>query len=213
MFRLKRGQVIYDQARPSIGIYLVIHGRIKACVSLDDGTQAALGIYGRDDFFGETGLLGLDSYPERAVALDDASVMAWTRADIEEQIERNPRLGVALMQTAVTRCLDLETRLEALANEKTPARVARAVVELAERLGTRRDDGTVQVPPLTHQLLAEYVGTSREIVTFQMNQLRQAGYVQYSRRHLDVYLDALKDYLRPSGVRKANGGEVMRSSG
>jgi CRP-like cAMP-binding protein len=32
-------------------------------------------------------------------------------------------------------------------------------------------DGAMQMPPLTHQMIAEYVGTSREIVTSEMNRL------------------------------------------
>lgn len=55
----------------------------------------------------------------------------------------------------------------------------------------------MHVPPLTHQLIAEYVGTSREIVTFQMNHLRQLGYIRYSRKGIEVYLQALKEHLRP----------------
>lgn len=120
LVRFRRGRVIYDQTRPSVGIYMIMQGRIKACTTLEDGTQAALGIFGRDDFFGETGLLGLNAHPERATALEDCTLMAWTRAEVEDQIERHPGLGMALMQIAVDRCLHLETRLEALANEKTP---------------------------------------------------------------------------------------------
>jgi len=195
LIRVRRGNAVYDQARLSTGIYLIVQGRVKVCVTLEDGTQAAAGIYGRDEFFGETALLGPAARPERATALEDTTLMSWNRADIEEQIERQPRLGLALLQMAVNRCLDLQARLEALANEKTPARVARAVAEFAARLGTPAEDGAIHMAPLTHQLIAEYVGTSREIVTFQMNQLRQAGCIRYSRRGIDVYLPALKEHL------------------
>jgi CRP/FNR family transcriptional regulator, cyclic AMP receptor protein len=204
MARIRRGQVIYDQTRPSAGIYLVVQGRVKACVTVEDGTQAALGIYGPDSFFGEAGLIGPAPLPERTIALDDVTLMAWTRAEIEDHVEHNPLLGIALMQLAVGRCLDLVTRLEALANDKTPARVARAVAEFGERLGSPTEDGSMHVAPLTHQLIAEYVGTSREIVTFQMNQLRKLGLVRYSRRGMDVYLPALKDHLKSAGLSAAS---------
>ncbi|HWQ54619.1 MAG TPA: Crp/Fnr family transcriptional regulator [Bryobacteraceae bacterium] len=203
MIRYRRGHVIYDQSKPSGGIYLVIQGRVKVCATLDDGTQAALGIFGRDDFFGETGLLGIPSHPERATTLEEAAVMMWSRTEIEEQVEEHPRLGLALVQMAVARCLELETRLEALANDKTPARVARALAEFAERQGAPAEDGSVHVAPLTHQLIAEYVGTSREIVTYQMNLLRQMGYIRYSRRGIEVYLQALKEHLRPFSSARA----------
>ena len=39
--------------------------------------------------------------------------------------------------------------------------------------------------PLTHELLARHVGTSREIVTQHMSQLRRRGLLDYSRSGLE----------------------------
>jgi len=47
----------------------------------------------------------------------------------------------------------------------------------------------------THHVISEYVGTSREIVTFQMNHLRQKGFLRYSRKGIQVYSDALREHL------------------
>ena len=44
-------------------------------------------------------------------------------------------------------------------------------------------------------MISEYVGTSREIVTFQMNHLRQKGFLRYSRKGIQVYADALREHL------------------
>jgi CRP-like cAMP-binding protein len=52
--------------------------------------------------------------------------------------------------------------------------------------------------PLTHELLAQYVGTSREIVTHYMNQFRKEGYLQYSRRGIVLDRHALGEWLRQS---------------
>jgi CRP-like cAMP-binding protein len=63
-------------------------------------------------------------------------------------------------------------------------------------MGERAEDGSVHVLPFTHQLLSQYVGTSREIVTHYMNQFRRDGYLRYSRKGMDLYADALTDWLR-----------------
>ena len=54
-------------------------------------------------------------------------------------------------------------------------------------MGTRTEDGCINIPPLTHQVLAEYVGTTREIITFQMNHFRQKGLLRYSRKGIQIY--------------------------
>ena len=191
----RKNQVIYDENTPSRGLHLVVQGRVKVSMPLDNGAQTIVDIFNIDDFFGESSLLGQASYPERAVALDSVILMSWTATEIEEQVERQPRLGLALLQMLVKRGLDYEERLQSFALDKTPERVMRALLRFANRLGTRTEDGSVKIPPLTHQVISEYVGTSREIVTFQMNHLRQKGLLRYSRKGIQVYVDALSEYL------------------
>ena len=126
--------------------------------------------------------------------------MSWTRAEIELQIEREPRLGVALMQYMARQCLELKDRLESIAIYKTPERVMLSLVHLANTLGKPMEDGVVRVGSLTHHTLAEFVGTSREIVTFQMNRLRRLGLIRYSRQHIDISVKAMGDALRERDI-------------
>ena len=133
------------------------------------------------------------------MALDNVSLMSWTTAEIEEQSERQPKLGIALMQMLIKRGLDYQARLESFALDKTPERVVRSLLRFAERMGTPTDDGA-SASPLTHQILAQYVGTTREIITFQMNQLRQKGLLRYSRKGIQIYPHALREYLTPAGA-------------
>jgi CRP-like cAMP-binding protein len=141
-------------------------------------------------------LLGPTRHQERATALETTTLMMWTRDEIEEQIERQPKLGTALVQMLVERCLDLEERLQSLALDKTPQRIARNLIRFAARIGTRGPDSAVHIPPFTHQVLSEYVGTSREMVTFQMNHLRQQGFLRYSRKGIEIFAEALAEQLR-----------------
>jgi CRP/FNR family cyclic AMP-dependent transcriptional regulator len=173
----RKGQIIFDEHQPSRGLHLVVQGRVKVTMALDDGTQTVVDIFTTDDFFGESSLLGSAHHAERALALDNVTLMSWSSSEIEEQVERQPRLGIALVQMLVKR-------------------VVRSLLRFAERLGTRMEDGSIKIPPLTHQVISEYVGTSREIVTFQMNHLRQKGLLRYSRKGIQVYADALKEHLQ-----------------
>ena len=192
----RRGQVVYDEQHPVAGLYLVVKGRVKVSITLEDGSQTVVGVYGADEFFGEGAMLGKSEGQERASALENTTLMSWTTAEIEEQIERQPKLGMALIQILVERCLDFEARLQSMALDKTPQRVAQCLLGFAKRLGTPGPDGSVRIPPFTHQLLSEYVGTSREIVTFQMNHLRQLSLLRYSRKGIEVFVELLTAHLR-----------------
>jgi CRP-like cAMP-binding protein len=191
----RKGQSIFDEHQPSNGLHLVVQGRVKVTIPFHDGTQTVVDIFTSDDFLGESSLLGASQYSERALALDNVTLMSWSSGEIEEQVERQPRLGIALLQMLVKRGLDYQGRLQSFALEKTPERVVRALFRFADRLGTATEDGSIKIPPLTHQVISEYVGTSREIVTFHMNHLRQKGLLRYSRKGIQVYTEALREHL------------------
>ena len=135
----RRGQVIYDEGQPSNGIYLVVRGRVKTSVPMDDGSQTVIEIFSAEDFFGESGLLDLSQRGESAMALENTALMSWTTAEIEEQVDRQPKLGMALIQMLVDRCLEFEERLQSFALDKTPERIMRALLRFSTRFGTRSE--------------------------------------------------------------------------
>ncbi len=192
----KKGQTVYDQDQPSSSIYLVIGGKVKVCRIAEDGRQVVVDIYQADEFFGESAFLTQANRAELAVALEGTKLMTWTTAEIEDISMRRPKLAVALMQLLVQRSVDFAERIESFSVDNIARRLARTLIRFSERLGLRADDGSIQMIPFTHELLSQYVGTSREIVTHYMNLFRRQGYLRYSRKGILLYRDAMKDWLR-----------------
>lgn len=201
----RKGQVIYNQTQPSTSLYLVIDGKVRVSHCANDGKQIVVDIYQPDEFFGESVFLRLSCCAEEARALENTRLMAWTGPEVEEIAARQPRLAVALLQVMVQRNMGFTQRIESLCVENIGQRVARALLRLSDRMGSPEKDGSVRMIPLTHELLAQYVGTSREVVTMHMNRLRRQGYLRYSRKTIVLYRDALQEWLRRDGrVSAAN---------
>lgn len=192
----RRGQMIYDQQQPCTAIYLVIDGKVKVSRLAEDGHQVVVDIYHPDEFFGESAFLNLPNRPEQATALESTRLMTWTASEIEDIIVKRPRLAVALLQILVQRTIDFTHRIESLSVDNIARRLARSLIRFSERLGVAEEDGAVRMTPFTHELLSQYVGTSREIVTHYMNQFRRQGYLRYSRKGIVLYRDAFEDWLR-----------------
>lgn len=192
----KKGQTIYSQDQPSTGIYLVIEGKVKVSRMAGDGHQVVVDIYQTDEFFGESALLNLPQRTEQASALEAVKLMAWSTAEIEDIVTKRPRLAVALLQILVQRTIDFGERIESFSVDNIARRLARSLIRFSERLGTPEADGSICMAPFTHELLSQYVGTSREIVTHYMNQFRRQGYLRYSRKGITLYRDAFKEWLR-----------------
>jgi CRP/FNR family cyclic AMP-dependent transcriptional regulator len=193
----RKGQVIYSREELSTSLYLVIDGKVKVCRTSECGRQVVVDIYRTDEFFGETAFLDSHLRDERAAALEDTKLMSWTIVEIEDIATRSPRLAIALLQILAQRSIEFGHRLESFSADTIARRLARALVRFSERMGQRNaEDGLVQIMPFTHELLSQYVGTSREIITLYMNQFRREGYLDYSRQRILLYGDALRDWLR-----------------
>ena len=103
---------------------------------------------------------------------------------------------MALLQILVQRTIDFTHRIESFSVDNIARRLARSLIRFSDRLGAVEEDGSVRMTPFTHELLSQYVGTSREIVTHYMNQFRRQGYLKYSRKGIVLYRDAFRVWLR-----------------
>jgi CRP/FNR family transcriptional regulator, cyclic AMP receptor protein len=191
-----KDKVIYGPDQPSTSLYLVIGGKVKVQRIKDHWGEVLVDIYCTDEFFGDSALIESPDINEKAVALEDkTTVMVWTGAVVEDFIMRRPRLGIALVQMLTQRCIHFSRRIESLASDNIERRLARTLIHFSERLGCAMGDGSFEMMPLTHELLSQYVGTSREIITCYMNQFRRQGYLRYSRKSIVLYPDAIKKTL------------------
>ncbi len=128
--------------------------------------------------------------------MEPTKLMTWSLTTVADIMAREAKLGIALLQLLAQRGLDFGERLESFSVDNIARRLARNLIRFSDRLGEERKGGAIRIMPFTHELLSQVVGTSREIVTHYMNQFRRKGYLQYSRREIFVYRDALQEWLR-----------------
>ncbi len=188
----KKEQVIYSPDQCSESVYMVVKGKVKVYRIAQEGREVLVDIYNVDEFFGDSALIGTMNGQEKAVALEPGtSVMMWTGTDVENLILRYPRLGIALLQVMAQRCVHFGWRIESFASDTIERRLARTLIRFSERFGKVLDDGSIEMMPLPHEMLSQYVGTSRELITHHMTEFRRHGYLRYSRKEVVIYPEAI----------------------
>jgi len=195
----KKNEVIYDPEDRGETLYLVIDGRVKVSRLAEAGKEVVLDFYHKDDFFGETGFLVSEKYGEQATAVDKTSLMLWTIAELKRLMMRTPALGPALLRVLAQKVLDANQRIESFCLDPINRRLVKTLLHLGQRFGQQTEDQMLHLLPTTHEQLARYVGTSREIVTQYMNQFRRDRLLRYSRRGVDLDVHALERYLAGTG--------------
>jgi CRP-like cAMP-binding protein len=207
---------IYEPTRATSRLYLVLAGRVKLFSTADTGAQTLLRIAGAEEFFGESALVPSDqAVRESALAIEPVQAMSWTAEEVHERVDKEPKLALALCEYFGRHNTVLRERITTIANYKTGPRVMFALVQLARSNGSGTPNGAMRITGLTHQAIADYVGTSREIVTSELNRLRRLGYVSYSRLFTDIYASALTEWMRQQGIRVHDpaGEPVMTANG
>jgi CRP/FNR family transcriptional regulator len=184
--QFNRGEQIFNYQHAPAGLYLVIQGKVRVFSLATDGTPVLVDVYQPEDFFGESAFLRQPRAPQAAVAMDDVQVMSWAIGEVEDLIARRPKLALGLIQLLVRRSNGFADRIESFCADNIPQRLARALVRFSDRFAPSDAGVGLQMVPLTHELLAQYVGTSREIVTQYMNRFRREGLLRYSRASIVV---------------------------
>lgn len=187
-----KGHLIYGRNTLVKNIYLVVAGTVGITQIAEDGSEVLMEVVRPDELFGPLVFLNVPDRLERATAMETSRLMTWPLSDLEDLVMKQPRLAVALLQILAQRNAEFARRIESFAIDSIEQRLARSLLRFSERLGTPEEDGSVRIMPFTHETLARYVGTSREIVTQHMTRFRRQGYVSYSRKGIRLHRDALR---------------------
>ncbi len=191
-----KGQLIYGDELLPEGLYLVNSGKVKVCRAADSGRQIVVDICLPGEFFGAPWLIHPRHSVQQAVVVEATQAMIWPATEMEKLLTRRPRLSIALIQLMARRLVDLGARIESFSIDTVDRRLARSLLRLADRPATQSADEFVDITPFTHELLSQYVGAAREIVTQSMGQLRRQGYLKYSRKGIVLNCGALRRWLQ-----------------
>ncbi len=178
-----RGRVFYRPEDPGERLFLLRQGRVQLYRISPEGKKLIIATLGPGALFGEMALLGQQMHNAFAEAMEDCSIMVMSRSDLERLILNDVRLGRRILALTHKRLSDAEARLEDMAFKSIPARLASLLLRLAAE-----QDG-VTITGLTHQDLAETIGTYRETATQVLNDLKNEGLIEIGRKRITI-LDA-----------------------
>ena len=182
-----RGRVFYRPEDPGERLFLLRQGRVQLYRISPEGKKLVIATLGPGALFGEMALLGQQMHNAFAEAMEDCSIMVMSRADLERLMLNDPTIGRRILTLTQRRLTDAEARLEDMAFKGIPARLASLLLRLSA------DQDSDSITGLTHQDLAETIGTYRETATQVLNDLKADGLIEIGRKRITI-LDA--DRLR-----------------
>ena len=180
MSTVTKGRVFYRPEEPGEVLFILKEGRVQLYRISPEGKKLVITTLGPHTLFGEMALLGTKMHNTFAEAVEDCLICVMSRTDLERLILNKPQVALRILDITGKRLREAEERLENMAFKGIPARLA----SLLLRLSTEQKSD--EIVGLTHQDLAESVGTYRETATQVLNDLKGQGLIEIGRKRINI---------------------------
>jgi CRP/FNR family transcriptional regulator, cyclic AMP receptor protein len=178
-----------DDAGP---VVVLLRGRVKVA-AVGAGREAIIAVREPGDLIGE--LSAMDGGPRSATVttLEPVQALLVPGSAFASLLERHPRIALVILRMVATRLRYADAQQTQFATHDVVGRVARRLVELADRFGSSGERGIELALPLSQEELAAWTGASREAVSKALQLLRSLRILETGRRRITVLdLDALR---------------------
>ena len=176
--KISRGDELFVEGDPGEHLYVIVEGKIKLGTASSDGRESLLAVLGPGEMFGELSLFDPGPRTATATAIVDSKVLGLGHEDLGPWLSGRPGVSQELLKSLAQRLRRTNEALADLVFSDVPGRVAKALLELSEKFGSRRDDGLYVAHDMTQEELAQLVGASRETVNKALAEFAQRGWVK-----------------------------------
>ena len=183
---IKKGNTLFQEGDPGDRLYVVTEGKIKLSHASGDGRESVLMVLGPGDMFGELSLFDPGPRTATASAVTDSKVLALGNTDLIPWLAGRPEVAQSLLQALAHRLRKTNETMSDLVFADVPGRVAKALLELGEKFGTKTADGVHVHHDLTQEELAQLVGASRETVNKALADFASRGWLKLETRSVEI---------------------------
>ncbi len=178
--QVQKGKVFYRPEETGEILFILKKGRVQLYRISAEGKKLVITTLGPGTLFGEMALLGQQMHNAFAEATDDCHICVMSRTDLERLFLNKPMVALRVLEITGRRLREAEKRLEDMAFKGIPARLASLLLRV------RLEQNSDEIEGLTHQDLAETVGTYRETATQVLNDLKVQGLIEIGRKRITI---------------------------
>jgi CRP/FNR family transcriptional regulator, cyclic AMP receptor protein len=179
---VERGHHIFREGDTGDRLFVVLDGKVKISRAAADGRENLLAVLGPGEMFGELSLFDPGARTATATTITDSRLASLDHDDLRPLLIERPGVAVHLLQALAKRLRRTNEAMADLVFSDVPGRVAKALLDLAEKFGTAEGDGVRVRHDLTQEELAQLVGASRETVNKALSEFATRGWLRLEGR-------------------------------
>jgi CRP/FNR family transcriptional regulator, cyclic AMP receptor protein len=185
--RLKPGSVVFREQDPGSSLYVVVSGAVKLGRASPGGREILVAVLWAKEVFGELSVIDAAPRTMTATALGDVLLLELSGVALERLYGANPHLRIAMLRALARRVHEADEMLSGLVFRDAAGRLAKALLDLADRHGRETSGGVFIVEHgMTQTDLANLVGSTRETVNRLLREFAIRGWIQVEGRSTHV---------------------------
>lgn len=193
MNSVKKGKIIFSPHQSIEGLFLLKKGQVRLYRINPEGKEFTVGLLGAGNIFGEIESFSTGTNDTYVEAISDTLLCLLKKEDFEKFIKERPEIALKMIKLLSERLREAQDMLEKLALSDVRSRITYLLLKLADTFGQPQGDFQRIDAPLTHQDLANMVGSTRETVSSILAIMVKENLILTGRKELLVNRDRLEN--------------------
>jgi CRP/FNR family transcriptional regulator len=182
-----KGSAVFRAGSPGENIYILMQGRVKIFSLSSAGRGVILWFCFPGEVFGLAEMPRAGRRAVDAEACTDSEVLTVSQAEFKRYLESDARTALLVVDLLACRLRNLGDMMLNLTSDDVTTRVIKLLVRLAARYGKQLESGGIRLDiPLTHQEMADMIGTTRQSVNQTLNSLKRRGLLELSKSAIHI---------------------------
>lgn len=174
----EKGDVIVQEREPSATLFIIKSGSVRISLRSDADREVTLAVLESGEFFGEMGVIDGEPRSATATAIERTVTLSMTPEQFRAQTRAHPEIALELLTILSKRLRAADEQIDSLAFLDVQGRVARMLLNIADKHGEAAEAGVVIPLEMTRREMANMVGTSRETLTRVLKQFERLGFIK-----------------------------------
>lgn len=182
-----KGEYIFFEEEAEPGIFILVEGLVKIIKETSDGRSVIVRLVFPGEVFGwiEWGK-SVPKFKYTAMAALPSTLLYISNKDFINLAIKYPAIAIKLTCDATHNLLQTYEVLKSIASGKVEERIAKLLLELAEKAGEKKNGKIVIKLPLTRQDIAEMTGTTVETTIRIMSRWKKQGIINTERGYIEI---------------------------
>ncbi|RTR31515.1 Crp/Fnr family transcriptional regulator [Robertmurraya yapensis] len=186
--KIEKGMFLYQEGTKANELFLILSGKIQLSKMIPDGRELTLRMASEGDLIGELSLFcSAQNHMQNAKVMESGEVAVIFKSELEKKLSENHEIALEFMKWLSQEHRKTQTKFRDLILHGKKGALYSTLIRLSNSYGLDTKDGIVINTSLTNQELANFCGTSREVVNRLLSELRKSNIISIDKGIITIH--------------------------